>query len=212
MRRLNRIDFNPNGEVSEFKLSGIHFPELTIISMFRIEIFDSKLFDNFGKLDQLITAGASLSLIYRDAFFGMQTLSWVYLQNNYIKSLNLSMSNLTDLEKVVIENNQIESFHSEEFANCKRLKHLRIAGNKLKLISLSNLKTIAPQLIFVNFANTTPELIYSFDFSTLINVDTFDLSMNSIKDKRIVFDEMVKIKFFSLRDSFLGSKIKYELS
>ena len=212
MRRLNRIDFNPNGEVSEFKLSGIHFPELTIISMFRIEIFDSKLFDNFGKLESLTASGASLRLIHRDAFFGMNSLSWVFLQNNYIKSLNLSMSNLTDLDRVVIENNQIESFHSEELANCKRLKQLRIAGNKLKLISLSNLRTIAPQLTFVNFANTTPELIYSFDFSTLINVDAFDLSMNSIKDKRIVFDEMAKIKFLSLRDSFRGSIITYELS
>jgi Leucine-rich repeat (LRR) protein len=212
MRRLNKIEFNPNNEVSEFKLSGIHFPVLTEITMFRIEIFDSKLFDNFGKLESLTASGASLRLIHGDAFFGMKSLSWVFLQNNFIKSLNLSMSNLADLEKVVIENNQIESFHSKEFANCKRLKQLRIAGNKLKLISLSNLKTIAPQLTFVNFANTTPELIYSFKFSSLINLETLDLSMNSIKDKRIDINEMTKMRFLTLKDSFRGSIITYELS
>jgi Leucine-rich repeat (LRR) protein len=212
VRNLKKLHFNPNEEVSEFKLNGSHFPALDTISMFRLEILDNKLFANFGKLFTLTMSGSSIRLIHRDAFFGMRSIALLFLQSNKIKDLNQSMSNLTRLVKVVVENNLIETLHLSEFINCKKLEQLRIAGNRIKTISLSNMKTLASQLNFVDFRNTTPELIYSFDFKSLIKVETVDLSTNSITDKRIDLDDMAKLRFLSLKDSFRGLKITYEFS
>ena len=199
-RALGTLNLARNDELTRFKLNVHDLPYLYDFEMFKCEVLADYMFRGF--VFQIFRLGScSIRRIDRLAFNQMFNIRQLYLDNNFIKSLNLSVMNMHRLTTLDISNNKIEIIDPAEFLNLNSLEELIIGGNPIKTFSsLANLNKLFGSLELLNMSNVSSELIDSLNFTLLKNVQTLDLSKNKIRSGKLVL--MKSLMNLLMRDSF----------
>jgi Leucine-rich repeat (LRR) protein len=178
--------------------------------MFQVNTLDNTLFSGWGRLQLLKVSECKVSFVFSNAFFNMSQLKMLYLQNNRIKSLNLSITNCGSLELLDISNNQIETLNQLEFQRSYKLNRLVMAGNRIKVFSPKD--NPFSRYTLLDISNTTSQLISTLNFSLLERLLTIDLSQNDLNGRPLDLSKMSNMKRLYLSKIFQNSTITYDLA
>jgi Leucine-rich repeat (LRR) protein len=206
---LTRLELSSNDELRNFKLKSSQLKQLAEFSMFQVNVLDNMLLAGLGKLVRLKISECNVSLVFSNAFFNMSLLKSLYLQNNRIKALNLSVSNCSFLELIDISNNLIETLHQLEFQKSNKLSKLMMSGNRIKVFSPKD--NPFSRYTLLDLSNTTSQLIDTLNFSLFKQITTIDLSQNDLNGT-LDLSKISNMKRLYLRHSFQNSTVTYDLA
>lgn len=171
----------------------------------------SEDFKGMGALKMLAIYGISVSVLPRDIFEPLVSL------NNLDISIELrevpALSNLTELEFLILEENLLESIPPQAFVGLKKLKYLSLSGNRLTEIPQTLVQDL-PQLTLLDLSANRFRIVKKEAFVGFDNLEELFLNENryELALESGAFSHLQSLKtlglnknWFSLnKESFLG--------
>ena len=205
------IDLNENECLNEEKVSSQLISKKALdLSFANLINFPKKIEKNFA---------SSLTAVYLDnnnlkeiplSLFTILNMKTLYLNNNQISFIHPLISQLKNLTKLDISNNHLSNIAPELFENAK-LSELYLYNNKIERIpneisSLTNLKVLA---LHNNHLQSLPSSFYSLE-----SLEEFYYNCNKISEtrKKIINTWSSKEKIFSIRANKNLKNIPWEIS
>lgn len=173
------LSFNDVRSIYPGTFYGIKKVKKVNLSHNKINILSENGFLELVNLEELDLSRNNIGTIAPDAFKGLGNLKILILSNNQIVDIGYVFSNMTSLQKLVVDNNKISVLHGTEFENATSLLELNLSVNVIQTPSVKIAPNNSLKVLNLN-SNRVKEIKQEY-FNTLHNLEVLDLGFNYIE-------------------------------
>ncbi|KAL1500997.1 hypothetical protein ABEB36_006404 [Hypothenemus hampei] len=139
------------------------------------------VFRELRQLRKLILKGNSgLDRLGNLTFFGLIHLQFLDMSWNKLKELNGSVANLENLEVLLLNDNKLQTILPTDFLELSKLVELDLSNNRITVLRLFFPRQNILRYLNLMNNNLTDDVVESYMFQHLTNLETLDLSRNSL--------------------------------
>lgn len=205
-KSLKSLDLSDNSltlSAIYFSLSRIVNATLKILRLRsnNISALMARRFSTFKELTELDMSRNRITYIFENAFEGLDKLSSLKLDNNYVMSVPKDMP--TTLKRFYLNKNAIKELESNAFKKLFKLKELSLKQNNIFSLSSGSFNDLG-NLEKLDMSNNNifylPGSIFS-PLKRLIHLDLGKNKLHSIQHLPNVFEPLTSLRFLSLQDN-----------
>ncbi|CAG5867247.1 unnamed protein product [Menidia menidia] len=136
----------------------------------------------------------SLSGLRAGQFVGLNHLIWLYLDHNYIASVDgLAFQGIRRLKELILSSNKITSLHNTTFHPVPNLRNLDLSYNKLQALQPGQFQGLR-KLLSLHIRSNSLKMIPMRLFQDCRNLEFLDLGYNRLRSiSRNAFSGLVKL-------------------
>ncbi|XP_045139849.1 leucine-rich repeat transmembrane neuronal protein 4 isoform X3 [Echinops telfairi] len=151
----------------------------------------------------------SIQKLKSNQFAGLNQLIWLYLDHNYISSVDEdAFQGIRRLKELILSSNKITYLHNKTFHPVPNLRNLDLSYNKLQTLQSEQFKGLR-KLIILHLRSNSLKTVPIRVFQDCRNLDFLDLGYNRLRSlSRNAFAGLLKLKELHLEHNQF-SKINF---
>ncbi|XP_055972589.1 leucine-rich repeat transmembrane neuronal protein 4 isoform X1 [Sorex fumeus] len=151
----------------------------------------------------------SIQKLKSNQFAGLNQLIWLYLDHNYINSVDEdAFQGIRRLKELILSSNKITYLHNKTFHPVPNLRNLDLSYNKLQTLQSEQFKGLR-KLIILHLRSNSLKTVPIRVFQDCRNLDFLDLGYNRLRSlSRNAFAGLLKLKELHLEHNQF-SKINF---
>ncbi|XP_006899714.1 PREDICTED: leucine-rich repeat transmembrane neuronal protein 4-like [Elephantulus edwardii] len=151
----------------------------------------------------------SIQKLRANQFAGLNQLIWLYLDHNYISSVDEdAFQGIRRLKELILSSNKITHLHNKTFHPVPNLRNLDLSYNKLQTLQSEQFKGLR-KLIILHLRSNSLKTVPIRVFQDCRNLDFLDLGYNRLRSlSRNAFAGLLKLKELHLEHNQF-SKINF---